>query len=101
MSLYTKNDFLFQNEVMTIWNDVVSTDQFIQIERQLIIKCLRQIGLEIISFLAMLEDFQKKLWLKKKFVVSAEYCITLDQWMSPCMQNRQYRTVATMGRFRL
>jgi adenine-specific DNA-methyltransferase len=46
-------------------DDVVSTDQFIQIERQLsIIKCLRQIGLEIISFLASLEDFQKKLWRK-------------------------------------
>ena len=39
-----------KNEVMHL-DDVVSTDQFIQIERQLsIIKCLRQIGLEIISF---------------------------------------------------
>ena len=68
-------DFYIKNEVMHL-DDVVSTDQFIQIERQLsIIKCLRQIGLEIISFLASLEDFQKKLWLKQKFVVSAEYCI--------------------------
>lgn len=72
-------DFYIKNEVMHL-DDVVSTDQFIQIERQLsIIKCLRQIGLEIISFLSSLEDFQKKLWLKKKFVVSAEYCITLDR----------------------
>lgn len=72
-------DFYIKNEVMHL-DDVVSTDQFIQIERQLsIIKCLRKIGLEIISFLASLEDFQKKLWLKKKFVVSAEYCITLDR----------------------
>lgn len=72
-------DFYIKNEVMHL-DDVVSVDQFIQIERQLsIIKCLRQIGLEIISFLASLEDFQKKLWLKKKFVVSAEYCITLDR----------------------
>lgn len=72
-------DFYIKNEVMHL-DDVVSTDQFIQIERQLsIIKCLRQIGLEIISFLASLEDFQKKLWLKKKFVVSADYCITLDR----------------------
>jgi adenine-specific DNA-methyltransferase len=72
-------DFYIKNEVMHL-DDVVSTDQFIQMERQLsIIKCLRQIGLEIISFLASLEDFQKKLWLKKKFVVSAEYCITLDR----------------------
>lgn len=72
-------DFYIKNEVMHL-DDVVSTDQFIQMERQLsIIKCLRQIGLVIISFLASLEDFQKKLWLKKKFVVSAEYCITLDR----------------------
>lgn len=72
-------DFYIKNEVMHL-GDVVSTDQFIQIERQLsIIKCLRLIGLEIISFLASLEDFQRKLWLKKKFVVSSEYCITLDR----------------------
>ena len=25
------------------------------------------------------EDFQKKLWLKKKFVVSAHWCVTLDR----------------------
>ena len=72
-------DFYIKNEVMHL-DDVVSSDQFIQIERQLsVIKCLRQIGLEIISFLASLEDFQKKLWLKKKFVVSSDYCITLDR----------------------
>lgn len=81
LSKFLRNelDFYIKNEVMHI-DDVVSADQFIEIERQLsIIKCLRQIGLEIISFLATLEDFQKKLWLKKKFVVSAEYCITLDR----------------------
>ena len=26
-----------------------------------------------------IEDFQKKLWLKKKFVVATNYCITLDR----------------------
>ena len=34
---------------------------------------------KIIDFLAQLEDFQKKLWLKKKFVVETQYCITLDR----------------------
>ncbi len=29
--------------------------------------------------MAQLEDFQKKLWLKKKFVVETNYCITLDR----------------------
>jgi len=33
---------------------------------------------EIIAFLAQLEDFQKKLWLKKKFVAGCHYLITLD-----------------------
>jgi hypothetical protein len=28
--------------------------------------------------LEQLENFQKKLWLKKKFVVETNYCITLD-----------------------
>src|SRR3546814_14397561 len=43
------------------------------------IQCLRSIALELITFFALLEDFQKKLWLKKKFVVSSHYCITLDR----------------------
>jgi adenine-specific DNA-methyltransferase len=29
--------------------------------------------------LAQLENFQKRLWLKKKFVVQCDYCITLDR----------------------
>ncbi len=33
----------------------------------------------IIQMLAQLENFQKKLWLKKKFVVETRYCFTLDR----------------------
>jgi adenine-specific DNA-methyltransferase len=43
------------------------------------IKVLRQIAHKLISFLEQLENFQKKLWLKKKFVVETNYCITLDR----------------------
>lgn len=43
------------------------------------IKVIRGIAGKIIDFLAQLEDFQKKLWLKKKFVVETSYCITLDR----------------------
>ena len=42
-------------------------------------RCIRRIAGKIIDFLAQLEDFQKKLWLKKKFVVETQYCITLDR----------------------
>lgn len=40
---------------------------------------IRQLGENIIAFLAQLENFQKKLWLKKKFVTETNYCITLDR----------------------
>ena len=36
------------------------------------IKVIRSIAGKIIDFLAQLEDFQKKLWLKKKFVVETQ-----------------------------
>ena len=42
------------------------------------IKVIRRIAEKIITFLAQLEDFQKKLWLKKKFVVETNYCIALN-----------------------
>ena len=72
-------DFYIKNEVMHL-DDVVNSSGFLEIERQLaLIKCLRKIGRELIDFLASLENFQKKLWLKKKFVVSSHYCITLDR----------------------
>ena len=72
-------DFYIKNEVMHL-DDVVNSSSFIEIEKKLaMIKCLRKIGQELIDFLASLEDFQKKLWLKKKFVVSSHYCITLDR----------------------
>lgn len=43
------------------------------------IKAIRRIAHKIIDFLAQIENFQKKLWLKKKFVVETQYCITLDR----------------------
>jgi adenine-specific DNA-methyltransferase len=72
-------DFYIKNEVMHL-DDVQNAEKFADIEKSLrMIQCLRAIALELIAFLAQIEDFQKKLWLKKKFVVSSHYCITLDR----------------------
>ncbi|MFJ3046475.1 site-specific DNA-methyltransferase [Herbaspirillum chlorophenolicum] len=72
-------DFYVKNEVMHL-DDVQNAWVFADIEKNLrMIQCLRSIALELVAFLAQLEDFQKKLWLKKKFVVSSHYCITLDR----------------------
>ncbi len=42
-------------------------------------KLVREIGEEIIDFLSQIEDFQKRLWEKKKFVIRTEYVITTDR----------------------
>ena len=42
-------------------------------------KLVYDIASQIIDFLARIEEFQKRLWLKKKFVLSTDYCITLDR----------------------
>jgi adenine-specific DNA-methyltransferase len=72
-------DFYIKNEVMNL-DDVQNAAAFGAIEKNLrMIQCLRAIALHLINFLATIEDFQKKLWLKKKFVVAAHYCVTLDR----------------------
>lgn len=40
---------------------------------------VKTIGEKIVDFLAQIEDFQKRLFEKKKFVVQTDYCITVDQ----------------------
>ena len=81
LGLFLRNelDFYIKNEVMFL-DDMQNAEKFSDIEKNLrLIQTLRSIALDLISFLAQLEDFQKKLWLKKKFVVSTNYCITLDR----------------------
>ena len=69
-------DFYIKNEVMHL--DDVENESGPRAEQYLSkIKVIRQIAGKIIDFLAQLEDFQKKLWLKKKFVVETQYCITV------------------------
>lgn len=72
-------DFYIKNEVMHL-DDIQHVETFGAIEKDLrLIQTLRAIALDLIAFLAQLEDFQKKLWLKKKFVVASQYCVTLDR----------------------
>lgn len=68
-------DFYIKNEVMFL-DDL---DAIHIMEHLAQVKAIKLVGEKIITFLAQLEDFQKKLWLKKKFVVGCDYCITLDR----------------------
>ena len=72
-------DFYIKSEVMHL--DDVENESAPRVEQYLSkIKVIRKIAGKIIDFLAQLEDFQKKLWLKKKFVVETQWCITLDRY---------------------
>jgi adenine-specific DNA-methyltransferase len=72
-------DFYIKNEVMNL-DDIQDVAAFAAIEKNLVmIQTLRAIAQDLITFLASIEDFQKKLWLKKKFVVSSHWCVTLDR----------------------
>ena len=71
-------DFYIKNEIMRL--DDIESVEAPQVEIYLgKIKVLRKIAGQLITFLAQLENFQKKLWLKKKFVAETQYCITLDR----------------------
>ena len=69
-------DFFIKNEVMRL--DDIEDESAAKVEQYLSkIKAVRKVAGKIIDFLAQLEDFQKKLWLKKKFVVGTSYLITV------------------------
>lgn len=68
-------DFYIKNEVMFL-DDLDATHIMEHLAQ---VKAIKLVGEKIITFLAQLEDFQKRLWLKKKFVVGCDYCITLDR----------------------
>lgn len=71
-------DFFIKSEVMHL--EDLDTDSEVRVETYLAkVKAIKRVGKIIIDFLAQIEDFQKKLWLKKKFVVETNWCITLDK----------------------
>lgn len=71
-------NFYIKNEILVIDDINVRTpDEFLK--HLTVIKTIKTIGMKLVTFLASLENYQKRLWLKKKFVVQADYCITLDR----------------------
>ena len=71
-------DFFIKNEIMHL--DDIEHASAPRAESYLAkIKALRRVAKKVIDFLEQLENFQKKLWLKKKFVIETNYCVTLDR----------------------
>jgi len=71
LDFYIKNEILFLDDIM---------DNPIKYEEVMgKIKIFKEVSQKIIAFLTQLEELQKKLWEKKKFVIETNYCITLDK----------------------
>jgi adenine-specific DNA-methyltransferase len=71
-------DFFIKNEIMHL--DDIEHESAPRIEQYLsLIRVIRSIAHKIIAFLEQLENLQKRLWLKKKFIVETNYCFTLDR----------------------
>ena len=71
-------DFYIKNEVMHL-DDIESARTPHVHEYLSRIRVLRNLSHKIIDFVSQIEDFQKKLFLKKKFVVETHYCVSLDR----------------------
>ena len=71
-------DFYLKNEVMNL--DDIEDESPPKVEEYLSkLRGIRRVALPVIKMLEQLENFQKKLWLKKKFVVETRYVLSLDR----------------------
>lgn len=71
LDFYIKNEMLFLDDIMESplkYDEVMSK-----------VKIFKVVSSKIIAFLTQIEELQKKLWEKKKFVIETNYCITLDK----------------------
>ena len=72
-------DFFIKNEILQLEDVLGETSGQALQQARVHADVVKSIGERIIDFLAQIEDFQKRLFEKKKFVVQTDYCITVDQ----------------------
>jgi len=71
-------DFYLKNEIMRL--DDLDTENAARAEQYLTrLVVIKRLARKIIAFLAQIEDFEKALFEKPKFVLSSEWCVTLDR----------------------
>lgn len=71
-------DFYIKNEVVRL--DDLATLPSDHLQRlQGKVKAIRAVASRIIAFVGSLEDFQKRMWLKRKFVLQANWMVTVDR----------------------
>ena len=69
-------DFHLKNEVLNL-EELEAAGEGLSEGWFQLLRLIKRIGLRIIEFLAQIEDFQKMLWEKRKFVTEAFYLVTV------------------------
>ena len=82
LDFYLKNEVLSLDEMEAAGED--RSEGWFQTMRT-----IRSIGAQIIDFLDQIENFQKMLWEKRKFVTETQYCITVK-----CIDEVFYKKIA-------
>ena len=72
LDFFIKSEVIYLEDIDTV--DEKRADCFLAK-----VRAIKRVGKIIIEFLSQIEEFQKKLWLKKKFVVETNWCVTLDR----------------------
>lgn len=71
-------DFYLKNEVLNL-DELESGGEARSESWFQTLRAMKGIGRKIIAFVAQIENFQKRLFEKKKFVTEVNYCLTLDR----------------------
>ena len=69
-------DFYLKNEVLNLDEVEAAGEELAEGWFQLM-RIIKRLGMKIIDLLAQIEDFQKMLWEKKKFIIETFYVITV------------------------
>jgi adenine-specific DNA-methyltransferase len=71
-------DFYIKNEVVRLDDlEALPGDHLARVQGK--VKAIRAVAGRIIDFLASIENFQKKMWLKKKLVLNTNWLVTIDR----------------------
>ena len=69
-------DFYLKNEVLNLDEMAATSEENLKGWFQMM-QLIKSVGSQIIDFLNQIEEFQKMLWEKRKFIIETQYCITV------------------------
>jgi len=89
-------DYFLKSVVLNLDNLLAAGEQRAEPNFRLL-DAVKRLGTEIVDFVSQLEDFQKALFEKKKFVLETSWCLTLDR-IPASVKEEVYATILANDR---